>query len=82
MSSGRLPSRLRRQTRQASVLSRRAPAFLATRPAWDANNVPADDDFEDEIERAVDDKREGVLAADVTGMVQSEGTRVVDDVCG
>lgn len=43
----------------------------------DTKNVPADDDFEDEIERAVDDKREGVLAADVTGMVQSEGSRVV-----
>jgi len=44
----------------------------------DTKNVPANDDFEDEIERAVDDKREGVLAADVTGMVQSEGSRVVE----
>jgi hypothetical protein len=44
----------------------------------DTKNVPANDDFEDEIERAVDDQREGVLAADVTGMVQSEATRVVE----
>jgi hypothetical protein len=44
----------------------------------DTKNVPADDDFEDEVERAVDDKREGVLAADITGMVQSEESRVVE----
>jgi hypothetical protein len=44
----------------------------------DIKNVPPADDFEDEVERAVDDKREGVLAADVTGMVQSEETRVVE----
>jgi len=44
----------------------------------DTKSVHADDDFEDDIERAVDDKREGVLAADVTGMVQSEGSRVVE----
>jgi hypothetical protein len=44
----------------------------------DMKKVAAGDDFEDDIERAVDDKREGVLAADVTGMVQSEETRVVE----
>ena len=44
----------------------------------DTKNVPADDDFEDEVERAVDDKREGVLAADITGMVQSEESCVVE----
>ncbi len=48
----------------------------------DTKNVPADDDFEDEIERAVEDKREGVLAADATGMVQSEETHVVELVDG
>jgi hypothetical protein len=41
-------------------------------------NDRPNDDFEDEIERAVDDKREDVLAADVTGMVQSETTRLVE----
>jgi hypothetical protein len=46
----------------------------------DTKNVPADDDFEDEVERAVDDKREGVLAADVTGMVQNEGSNLIVDL--
>lgn len=36
----------------------------------------AADDFEDDVERAIEDKREAVLAADVTGIVQSEITPV------
>ena len=33
---------------------------------------PAADDFEDDVERAMEDKLEGVLAADATGLVSSE----------
>jgi hypothetical protein len=33
---------------------------------------PVPDDFEDDVEQAMDDKLEGVLAADTTGMVNSE----------
>jgi hypothetical protein len=29
-------------------------------------------DIEDEVEDAIDDKREGVLAADATGMIRNE----------
>jgi hypothetical protein len=38
---------------------------------------PAADEFEDDIERAVEDKREAILAADATGMVRSEETILV-----
>jgi hypothetical protein len=37
------------------------------RPATDQT-----DQFEDKIEQAIDDKRDGVIAADVTGMVANE----------
>lgn len=33
---------------------------------------PASDDFEDDVEQAMEDKRENVLAADATGLVRSE----------
>jgi hypothetical protein len=33
---------------------------------------PVSDEFEDEIEQAIDAKRDGVIAADVTGMVGNE----------
>jgi hypothetical protein len=38
----------------------------------DKEQRPPTDDFEDEIEQAIDDKRDGVIAADVTGMVGNE----------
>ena len=38
---------------------------------------PAPDDFEDDVEQAMEDKLEGVLAADATGLVNSEITPVV-----
>jgi hypothetical protein len=38
----------------------------------DTNQTPASDDFEAEVQQAVDDKREAVLAADATGMVGNE----------
>jgi hypothetical protein len=44
----------------------------------DNNNRPADDDFEDEIEEAIDGQRDGVLAADATGMVRNEVIRVAE----
>ena len=41
------------------------------------------DEAEDDIERAIDGKREDILAADITGMVGGrEGTRVVDLATG
>ena len=33
---------------------------------------PATDDFEDDVEQAMEDKLDGVLAADTTGLVNSE----------
>jgi hypothetical protein len=40
---------------------------------------PSIDEIEDDIERSVDDKRAGVLAADVTGMVgNEESIRIVE----
>jgi len=33
---------------------------------------PAADDFEDDVEQAMEDKLEGVLAADTTGLVSAE----------
>jgi hypothetical protein len=33
---------------------------------------PSTDEFEGDIEEAIDDKRDGVLAADATGMVSNE----------
>jgi hypothetical protein len=43
----------------------------------------ASDDFEDDVEQAMDDKLEGVLAADATGLVRSEIPLVpVDDEAG
>jgi hypothetical protein len=38
----------------------------------DKEQRPPTDEFEDEIEQAIDDKRDGVIAADVTGMVGNE----------
>jgi hypothetical protein len=38
---------------------------------------PAPDDFEDDVEQAMEDKLEGVLAADTTGMISGEITTPV-----
>jgi hypothetical protein len=35
-------------------------------------NRPAADDFENDVEQAMEDKLKGVLAADATGLVNSE----------
>lgn len=34
--------------------------------------ISATDEFEDEVEQAIGDKRDGVIAADATGMVGNE----------
>lgn len=40
---------------------------------------PAGDDFEDDVERALEDKHDGIVAADATGMVSNvESTRIVE----
>jgi len=45
----------------------------------DKEQNPDTDAFEDEIEQAIDDKREGIRAADATGMVGNEEfTRLVE----
>jgi hypothetical protein len=41
---------------------------------------PAADDIEDDIEQAIDDKREGILAADATGMVGNEESITVAEL--
>jgi hypothetical protein len=38
----------------------------------DTEQRPAAGTFEDEVEQAIDDSRDGVLAADATGMVGNE----------
>jgi hypothetical protein len=38
----------------------------------DTEQRPAADTFENEVEQAIDDTRDGVIAADATGMLGSE----------
>jgi hypothetical protein len=38
----------------------------------DTEQRPAADTFEDEVEQAIDDTRDGVVAADATGMIGNE----------
>jgi hypothetical protein len=44
------------------------------------DRTPAPDDFEDEIERDIEDKRDGVIAADATGMISSESQTVLAEL--
>jgi hypothetical protein len=43
------------------------------------NERPDGDDFEDDIEQAIEDKHDAILAADATGMVgNEESIRIVE----
>jgi hypothetical protein len=42
--------------------------------------TPAPDDFEDEVEREIEEARDAVVAADATGMISSESATFIAEL--